>query len=186
MNSSSIQDPSLQKPYVRKVMRGLKKIRIALARVHDNPNNRDACVEIRETAQSISELAMIHGYHGVESIARKMYTSFNRSRIKSDPDFLYKIELAVKGIQRVVEMEGGIENKLTIEKVTVGGKEAPKQISSLDVLSEEQHQMIELESDANLLFDIKESDFLNKIPGVPISKNMKPILRATRTGEIPS
>ncbi|MCH8872868.1 hypothetical protein IH824_08890 [candidate division KSB1 bacterium] len=183
MNSSSMQDPSLQKPYVRKVMRGLKKIRIALALVHDNPNNRDACIEIRNTAQSISELAMVHGYHGVESIALKIYTSFKRSRIKSDPDFLYKIELAVKGIQRVVGMEGRIESKL---KVTRGGKEVSKQISSLDELNEEQRQMVELESDAKLLFDIRESDFLNNIPGMPISKNIEPILRATRTGKIPS
>ena len=167
----------MQKPYVRKVMRGLKKIRIALARVHDNPNNRDACIEIRNTAQSISELAMIHGYHGVESIARKIYTSFKRSKIKSDPDFLYKIELALKGNQRVVGMEDGIERKLTIEKVTRGAKEVSKQISSLDELSEEQRQMVELESDAKLLFDIKESDFLNNIPGVPISKNIKTDLK---------
>ncbi len=126
----------MQKPYVRKVMRGLKKIRIALALVHDNPNNRDACIEIRNTAQSISELAMIHGYHGVESIARKIYTSFKRSRIKSDPDFLYKIELAVKGIQRMAGMEGGIESKLKVTR----GEEVSKQISSLEEPSAEQRQ----------------------------------------------
>jgi len=186
MNSSSMQDPSLQKPYVRRVMRGLKKIRIALVMVHDNPNNRDACVEIRNTAQSISELAMIHGCQGVESIALKIYTSFKRSRIKSDPDFLYKIALAVKGIQRVVAMEGGIESKLTVETVTRCREEVSKQISNLDELSEERRQMVELESDANLLFDIKENDFINNIPSVPISNNIKPILRSIRTGEIPS
>ena len=47
-------------------------------------------------------------------------------------------------------------------------------------------KMVELESDAKLLFDIKESDFLNNITGMPISKNIEPNLRATRTGKTPS
>ena len=69
MNSHFKQTPPFQKSYVRKVMRGLKNIRIALAKVHDNPSDHDAAIEIRGIAGAISELAMIHGYHGVESIA---------------------------------------------------------------------------------------------------------------------
>jgi len=186
MNSHFKQTQPFQKSYVRKVMRGLKNIRIALAKVHDNPNDRDAAIEIRGIAEAISELAMIHGYHGVESIARKISTSFKCSRVKSDADFLSKIELAIKGIHHVVAMEDGIESKLIIEKITRGGKGSPSQISSLEEFNKEQRRMVESENEATLLFDIRESDFLSNIPGVLLTNNVKSSLRPIEEIKIPS
>lgn len=186
MNSHFKQTQPFQKSYVRKVMRGLKNITIALAKMHDNPNDRDAAIEIRGIAEAISELAMIHGYHGVESIARKISTSFKCSRVKSDADFLSKIELAIKGIHHVVAMEDGIESKLIIEKITRAGKGSPSQISSLDELSEEQRRMVESESDTKFLFDIKESDFLSHLPSGLIPENLKALSERRQAVKIPS
>ena len=160
MDLDANQRRPLKRNYIRQVMNGLKNMKIALAKVRANPDDRNAAAEIRGIAAAISELAMLHGYQGVESIARKISTSFRLSRVEAEPGFLANVELTIKGIQRVVSMEENIESKLIIKKITRVDTEPIAHVSNLHK-HEEKHRMVDLESDAKLLFDINESDFLH-------------------------
>ena len=170
MNLDSEQPRSLKRNYIRKVMNGLKNMKIALAKIRANPRDRNAAMEIRGTAEAISELAMLHGHPGVESIARKISTSFKLARVEAEPGFLSKIELTIKGIKRVVSMEEKLESKLIIKKITRVDTGPIANLSNLGNLEEKQHRIVELENDKKLLFDINESDFLSNTSFSVISK----------------
>ncbi len=186
MNSYSNPHRPLKNSYIRKVMRGLKNIKMALAKVRANPNDHNSAMEIRGIAEAISELAMMYGYQGVESIAQKISTSFKLSRVIAERGFLAKVERAIKGIQDVVILEERVESELIIKRITRVDTEPFAQVSNLDELEEEQHRMVELESDAKLLFDITETNFLSNTSVVLISKKPKLVSEQVQTRKAPS
>lgn len=141
-------------------MSELDKMSKALIRLKKGPNNRSDLAEIQVTARSISDLAMIYGFQGVESIARKIYTAIRQhsTKVASSPPFLSKIQAALRGIRDVVGMESSNESTMTVE--TIERETPPQPQTILDNLSEDQRRVVEIENDAKLLFDIKESESL--------------------------
>lgn len=153
---------TLQSAYIREVTSGLQKIKKALYRLRKGFQSRTSLAEIQVVAKEISDLAMIHGYTGVESIARKLHTAIRRlpTSVTTGAHFISKIDLAVNGIQDVAFMEDGIEERTSVEKLCKEKKQTGAKASTLTVVTAEHEKIAESANNACLIFDIKEVDSL--------------------------
>lgn len=185
-SSDPKSDSSLQCFYNQEVKRGLEHIGASLIKLKQEPGNRECLYQIKELAESISDLAMIHGYEGVETIAEKIRNSTDhelRGKNDLDKNFLTKIGLAVTAIRQVMEMEDYVENQITFEKFSEQIELSQKKVQRcVEKLSRNFEQLfphqLELPFDSrtetdievnkieeneksenrNLLFDIREVD----------------------------
>ena len=171
------QSHSLQDTYSREILRGLTSIKRSLSKLKEDPGKKKELDKIRNAARTISDLAMIHGFEGVENIAEKIWSQINKAtKLKVvDKSLLAKIDAAANGIQRIAEMEKTIESQMNVERISKGVQlnqqkleSCTKQLSdNLDNLNHNQQEMEfddtnEIKPD-ELFFDINEIDSVIKI-----------------------
>jgi chemotaxis protein histidine kinase CheA len=130
---NSVPDVSLQEYYHREVKQGLEKITTSLSKLQKEPDNRDYLQQIRASAQTVSDLSMIHGYEGVETIANKIRFTFHQILYKKDPihhSYIPKVELAVEAIRQVMELEDDIISQTKGNKFNKKMEQKQKRVKS--------------------------------------------------------
>ncbi|MFQ5823774.1 MAG: hypothetical protein ACE5JB_06945 [bacterium] len=164
-----ILDRFTQDYYYQEVMQGLKKIESYLSKLQKEPGNREYVQQIRNIAEYVTDLAMIHGYEGVENIAEKIRSSSDLILCKSEElekPFLSKIEFAVKAIRQVMELEEDIDYQLIFdeidEKIALKQKEVRSCASRLSNYFEQSKQ-----KNKHLFFDIREINTLMNLVEEP-------------------
>lgn len=120
------------------VDRNINCIEQALNRLKHNPGDRDSLSEISEAAKAITDLSMVHGYEGIETIACRLDSTLRTVKDPGiTPEIIAEIEETMGVMKEVVSTsdEKGIVPK--IRALEEG------------VVEETEH-----------LFDIKEPEYL--------------------------
>ncbi|RMF61648.1 MAG: hypothetical protein D6743_13270 [Calditrichaeota bacterium] len=110
----------LRHTYFREMMRSLKKMKAALGAWQKRPEERTHPQAIAAAAREVADLAMIHGYEGVESIAEQLQQSLGRMNLSDDPEragVFLKVESAIVAIRQIARIEDFLEGRLTVRRV---------------------------------------------------------------------
>lgn len=109
----------LQYAYLREVMMNLRACNRALNALRRQFEINNNLLEVRDRTRRISDLAMIHGFEGVEIIADKLSATINKHLPsgENDPVLIFKIESSLKAIQTVLKIEEVIERGMTVERI---------------------------------------------------------------------
>jgi chemotaxis protein histidine kinase CheA len=114
------REVSLRSYFLREASVNLQKIGTAVAQWQLALENSDCLNEIKSITRALFDLAMIHGYDGVENMAQKLLRIVEhlvKSSAHYDADVAAKMNAAVQAIRQVVEMESGSESQMTVETV---------------------------------------------------------------------
>lgn len=177
----------LRKAYFREIFRNLAAIKNGLNRMKRTAADGRAVMDIRRSVVAISDLAMIHGYEGVEKIATKIHGILKdepASAAGMDVDFFTKVDSAVQILKEITELEDTLEREMTVERASELVESAHskvKQYSSqiTSGFAERRHKQLELFQEVTVVqhaedaaeyssvrmvqapqFDIKEPDEL--------------------------
>lgn len=165
---------SLHNLYLRQVLSNLLRIERALAELKPSPNSQKCLLKIKEASRAIADLAMIHGFEGMETISRKLSSTIEyllRSSMDLSFQVVYKVQVAIRTMRKVAEMEAFIERQMTVERidrhVELNQEKvqdcAEKVTHSLNFLLNKQLEFpleTEAETNSQLLFDIREATSL--------------------------
>ncbi|MFQ5602528.1 MAG: hypothetical protein ACE5HS_04600 [bacterium] len=172
----------LHQYYLHEILAGLKKIEHVMSISEAEVSNHHKLIAISKIAQSISELAMIHGFDGVEKIGHKLFSTLSVLRDSGgefDETLREKVNLAVYVIRQVATMEAHIERQMNVERIdqTVERDQekvqrcAEKFSESIEQLIHKQMKLpfkekydINKNENQKLLFDIREMDSILNIP----------------------
>ncbi len=127
---------NFQRLYLQEVMTELNNIEKTVSKIKIEKNNQEYLSRVRDRAQSISDLAMIHGFEGVEKISEKLYSTVKLllvSSIDLNKSILSKIKMAVKVIKQVARMETDIEKQMTVEKISKAVERNQKKVQNCAV-----------------------------------------------------
>ena len=170
--------PTLQHHYFQEAVKTLIRIKTHLQHLEQYPQNKDCYRRIFEEATSIADLAMIHGYDGVENIAAKIACYFGnliRENKWVESEMVHQINQAINMIPKVAESEAALEENLTIERISRDAEASQKEVrdiarsvtDELAVLNNETkcpaHQKVTVVDEEELEFDIREFDSVDKI-----------------------
>ncbi len=106
--------------YLREIFKALRRLKALLEELKREPSRREYIQGIRQSAQSIRDLAMIHGFDGVEKIAGKIASTFARvlrSSVALEPQFVTRVESAVLAIKQIAEVEDTLESQMSIDRI---------------------------------------------------------------------
>lgn len=117
MKGSLKKSQPLQYSYLREVVNNLCALRSVLDSLRSGADVKRDLAEIQERTRRISDLAMVHGFEGVEVVAAKLSSKLKQhlSCESVDPVLLFKIESSVKAIQTVLKIEEVVERGMTVE-----------------------------------------------------------------------
>lgn len=118
-NNNSCTEIPLYDYYYQEVLDGIERIENSLPKLDLEPNSREYLQQIEQSATDIADLAMIHGYEGVEAIAEKIISiSYSLLDTEEDLDKSYcsKVEAATSAMRQVLSMEEDIESLSTLDK----------------------------------------------------------------------
>ena len=160
---------SLQNYYNQEVMAELAAIEQAVLKLQIDKDKLINLKQIRDTAHLLSDLAMIHGFEGVEKISEKLYSTMDHllnSRIEFNQAMLTKLILAVNVIRQVEDMESIIESQMTVERIDRNVELKQRRVQncaeqfsrSIDELMTEQLELKFVNKTSELLFDIVEQE----------------------------
>ena len=175
---------SLQTHYSREIFRILTKIKQELTAFKNNPADTELLKQSHALIISITDLAMIHGYEGVEKIAGKLVTLFNNSiseNKSSGQRFFTKVEAAINAIYQIAELEASAEDFMTIEYINRDAELSQTKIANcttdliekfndldkkqLEIIFEDEMKVFadskhsyQTEHQKSLIFEIKEYD----------------------------
>jgi len=116
---TSADDSPLKGHYFRQVFFHLSTIKLSLETLKENPAATQPVRRITCAAETISDLAMIHGYEGVEKTAHKIAAILCRLQAAPTPvdhAVLDRIDQAVKVLRQIAELEDSVEQEMTVEK----------------------------------------------------------------------
>ncbi len=114
-----IPDLSPQEYYYKELRNVLDKIKTSLTHLQKEPRNLIYLQQIKDSAEAASDLAMIHGYEGVENIAKTIRSSSDHilgQNQEIGESFISKVDLAVKAIRQVMDLEENIFNRSSQDK----------------------------------------------------------------------
>lgn len=119
MKNSFKKRQPLQYAYLREVMKNLRALKKALNFLRKGIDLQANLIEIRNRATVISDLAMVHGFEGVEIVADKLSSLLKKHRTSAnvEPVLLFKIESSLKAIQTVLKIEEVVERGMTVERI---------------------------------------------------------------------
>lgn len=109
----------LKSAYFQQVFCNLSTMKNSLEGLKKTPDNRELLIQFEEAACTIMDLAMIHGYEGVEKIASKIqvvFSKFIRSGSMISPEFTQKADIALYILRNITELEDSLERGMTVEK----------------------------------------------------------------------
>ena len=110
-----------QEQYLTEVNLGVEKIEGILAAIKAEPKDDLNVVALRAAVQFIWDLAMIHGFEGVETISGKLCCTISHSRAAGtqlSPLLLSRVRGALVVIREVAELESTMEQHLTVDTVS--------------------------------------------------------------------
>jgi hypothetical protein len=177
---------SKQKNFVEDLKSGMFRIEELAGQMKLGTANDQSVAELKETAHWISDVSMIHGFEGVQTISEKLCHSIDRSTDSKSltPAQLSKIRGAIVAMREVVDLESDIEHHLTVESVTEraqlnrikvfdrthefskrvdsdAGSDAPPEVDCAEESASETEQevnVVDSEMSADPMFDIAEVD----------------------------
>lgn len=169
--------PKLQHHYFQEAVKALIRIKAHLQHLELYPKNKDCYRRIFKETTSIADLAMIHGYDGVENIASKIARYFGKL-IRDDKwvesEMVHQINQAINMIPKVAESEAALEESMTIEKISRDAETSQKEVRDIaqsvtdeltvlnnEIQDPEDYKITVIEEE--LEFDIQEFDSVNKI-----------------------
>ncbi len=109
----------LKAAYFQQVFCNLSTMKKSLEALKKAPRNRELLIQFEKAARTIMDLAMIHGYEGVEKIASKIqvvFSRFIRSGAMISPEFTHKADIALHILRNITELEDSLEHRMTVEK----------------------------------------------------------------------
>ena len=112
--------PDLQFYFLREVLHTLLQIRCSLRSLSEDPSQRNHQKKIRRHLTGVRDLAMVHGFDGVEKIAGKLFANLEKALTDSknfDAAFVSKLNEAVVTLERVVALEAEMEARMSIELI---------------------------------------------------------------------
>lgn len=110
---------SLKDFYCQEIISGIERIDNSLSELEAEPGKREYLRQIKDSAQSISDLAMIHGFEGVEAIADKIIAttiSLLSSEADLDKSYSTKVKVAITTLRQVFQMEDDMESLMSVDK----------------------------------------------------------------------
>lgn len=167
----------LQQYYFQEAVKTLIRIKTHLQHLEQYPKNKDCYRRIFKEATAIADLAMIHGYDGVENIATKIARYFGKL-IREDKwvesGMVHQINQAINMIPKVAESEAELEENLTIERISRDAETGQKEVrdlaqsvtDELAVLNKKSsnHELkVTVVDEEELNFDISEFDSIDQI-----------------------
>lgn len=105
--------------YRNQVVHELTRIESILTELKHDLQNKKLLTGVMRSAENVADLAMIHGYEGVESIAEKVRSSTHRlleEDIELDDAFPAKTRIAVAAIYSILRMENDLEGHMTLDR----------------------------------------------------------------------
>ncbi len=170
--------PKLQHHYFQEAVKTLIRIKTHLQHLEKFPKNKNCYRQVFKEASAIADLAMIHGYEGVENIATKIARYFGKL-IRDDKwvesEMVHQINQAINMIPKVAESEAELEEHMTIESISRDAEASLKDVRNiarsvtdeLTVLKSEnpstEHQKVTIVDKEKLEFDISEFDSVNQL-----------------------
>ncbi len=169
--------PKLQHHYFQEAVKTLIRIKDHLHHLEQYPKNKDCYRRVLKEATAIADLAMIHGYDGVENIAAKVARYFG-NLIKEDKwvdtEMVQQINQAINMIPKVAESETELEENMTIERISRDAKASQKEVrdialsvtNELAVLNKKSsnHELkVTVVDEEELEFEISEFSSVDKI-----------------------
>lgn len=173
---------ALENTYFVEIVKGLSRIQKSMHKLRAEPYQHLHIVDMQSAAQSVADLAMVHGYEGVESIARRMETALKallRDKAEVEQSLFGMVERAVATIQRFANVEDKLESELTVEKVNEHLEHEPSAVEEQKELpianpvslspsaGENERPIIEVDEPDNH-FDIRESEIVVKVVNTPM------------------
>jgi|GEM_PF-6084743 len=110
----------LQVYFLREVLHALLQTRRSLSSLAEDPRNKNHLRDIRRLLTGVRDLAMVHGFDGIEQITGKLFTHLLQALSDSphlDADFIATLDEAVIALERVVVLEDEIETRTSIELI---------------------------------------------------------------------
>ncbi|MFQ5864158.1 MAG: hypothetical protein ACE5IW_02905 [bacterium] len=181
-------NPSPQDYYYQEARQTLDQIECSLSELQKDPSNQDHWHQIKACAQNVSDLAMIHGYEGVENIANMIRCNSEqilRKEIELGSFLIRKFRLALEAIRQVMALEEEIhsqtkdnntdkkielqQNKIKscaqrisnyFDKLFDNQFELPLETSSLPNNELNELEKLDKSKNSEVLFDIREIDSL--------------------------
>lgn len=111
---------NLQSYYLHETLHALRDLKLTLESIKkDKPGLSEMRVALA-TSERIRDLAMIHGFDGVEKIGEKIVSTLRKliaGGAKADDQFWANLESAVLAIKQVAEVEDTLERQMTVESI---------------------------------------------------------------------
>ncbi|MFQ5648817.1 MAG: hypothetical protein ACE5IY_02660 [bacterium] len=104
--------------YFSEFMRSLHRMSSILTKLKPEEDNQAHLAAACEAAHRIRDLAMVHGYAGVENVANKFcqqFGQFTHGKKELDAQLLEKVESGVMAIRRLAEIEDSVEDQMIVE-----------------------------------------------------------------------
>jgi len=117
-NEKSRRQP-LKSAYFQSIFCNLSTMKNSLEGLKKTPQDRQLLNQFEKAARTIMDLAMIHGYEGVEKIAHKIqivFYRFIRNGSRISPEFIQKADIALHILRNITELEDSLEQGMTVEK----------------------------------------------------------------------
>lgn len=109
----------LQGYYLQQISASLQRLKTALRGLAENPDQWRKLARMHLLARKIADLAMIHGYEGVETIGEKIAHATHRALTSERPvdkHLITKMATAVRTMDEIVRMEENLEGEMTVER----------------------------------------------------------------------
>lgn len=124
---------SLQRFYLQEVCVNLSKIEKAVARWRRTPKDTACLQKMKTAARAVLDLAIIHGYDGVENMSRRLVQTLEhlvRYRERYSATVAAKLKSAALAIRQVAGLEAENEHQMTVETVNRQVQAAEKEVQS--------------------------------------------------------
>ncbi len=148
--------------YQSEIQRQVDKMRDLIHQVRKEPQSRLLLDEIRQSSQSISDLAMVYGFEGVEVIADRIERAVEKlAKEDVSEEFLVRLEEATGAIEKAMILIDERRERQIIRELSQQAFDS-ESFSYVESVSEEPTEAPETQED-NFSFDIKEDEKLISI-----------------------
>ncbi len=120
LRKSELRPATLNRLYLRKVLLHLAVLEKTMKHLRQAEQSGPYLKRVGAIARAIRDLAMVHGFEGMENIAGKLASTFGvlaSREMPLTPPMVDKLEMAIRTMRQVVRMEAKIEQHMTVERV---------------------------------------------------------------------
>jgi len=148
--------------YQSEIQHQINKMRDLIHQIRKEPQSRPLLEEIRESSQSISDLAMVYGFEGVEVIANRIERAVEKLATEDvSEEFLVRLEEATGAIEKAMILIDERRERKIIRELSQQTFDS-ESFSYVEPVSEEPKGTPETQENS-FSFDIKEDEKLISI-----------------------